>query len=54
MRRLKTYKGFVIAKNIADEYFVYTQEEWDAGEGYRTAEFFCCSKEECVENIDSW
>ena len=54
MKRIMTYKGFVIAKNEAGEYQMFTLEEWSLGEGYRTAEFDCCSVEECMENAVSY
>jgi hypothetical protein len=54
MKKVKTYKGFVITKNQSNEYQVFTKEEWSYGDGYRTAEFDCCSEKECIENIDSY
>ncbi len=56
MKKVKIYKGFIIAQDKKDpnEWAVFTKDEWEMGEGYRTPEFECQSLKECKENIDSY
>ncbi len=54
MKKVTTYKGFVIAKVSENEFHMFTLEEWSYGEGLRTPEFECCSIEECKENARSY
>lgn len=53
MKKIKMYKGFVIAREGA-EWFVFTAEEWSYGSGMRTPEFECQSLKECEDNIESY
>lgn len=55
MKKVKTYKGFVIAKDQNGEYFVFSTDEWAYGEGLRTAEFECGTDiQEAIDNINSY
>ena len=54
MKKVKTYKGFVIAKAADNEFHMFLADEWAYGEGLRTAEFECSSVEECKANADSY
>jgi hypothetical protein len=56
MKKIRTYKGFVIAydKETAS-YQVFTKDEWAYGKGYRTAEWEgCTSLAEAMQWIDSY
>lgn len=48
------YKGFVVHWNrYEEEWDIYTKDEWEAGNGYRTAEWNTPTADEAREWIDS-
>lgn len=52
MKKVKMYKGYVIAQN-SEHFQVFTKDEWSMGEGCRYPEFDDCgSIEECISNIE--
>jgi hypothetical protein len=65
MKKVKTYKNFVIAKgknsssltfNLLNEelYFIFTKEEWSYGNGCRYHEFETENLQEAKDFIDSY
>lgn len=56
MKKIKTYKGFVIAQSTVDpnEYAVFTKDEWSQGEGFRYPEIEAGSVKEAMDFIDSY
>lgn len=54
MKKVKSYKGFVIALDSDNRYQLYTQEEWSMGKGYRYPEHDTCSIDEAIEFINDW
>lgn len=55
MKKVKNYKGFVIAVNNDGEYLVFTKEEWAYGPGVRYVEHECGSDiQEAIDFIDSY
>lgn len=53
MKKIKTYKGFVIAQN-KEFLFIYTKDEWNYGHGCRYWEHEACSMQEAIDFIDSY
>jgi hypothetical protein len=55
MRKVKTYKGFIIALELATSRFqLFTKEEWAYGNGCRYPEHDTCTIEEAIEFINDW
>lgn len=54
MKKVKQYKGFVIALGRDDMYHVFTKEEYSYGEGCRYPEHEAGSIEEAKDFIDSY
>lgn len=54
LKKIKTYKGFVIAVSRTGEFYIFTKEEWDYGYGCRSEEFECGSIQESIDFIDSY
>jgi hypothetical protein len=55
MRKIKSYKGFIIAedKKQPDTLFLFTKDEWDCGEGFRYPEWEAGNMKEATDFIDS-
>lgn len=54
MKKVKQYKGFVIAIDKKGEYHTFTKDEWAYGAGCRYAEHETGSIQEAIEFIESW
>lgn len=54
LKKVKTYKGFIIAEDHEKRYQLYTKEEWSYGSGMRYAEHDVCSIKEGCEWIDDY
>lgn len=55
MKKVKQYKGFVIAFNKEDlMFYVYQLDEWKMGKGFRYQEIECGSIQESIDFIDSY
>jgi hypothetical protein len=54
MKKVKTYKGFVIALDKEGTYHLFTKDEWSYGAGCRYPEHEAGSIEEAVEFIDCY
>jgi hypothetical protein len=56
MKKIKQYKGFVIAesKNTDYTFHVFTKDEWSYGAGCRYSEWECDTMQECINFIDSY
>ena len=62
MKKVKTYKGFVIAETnqqeqtegYKDNFIVFKKDEWSMGEGLRYDEIECNTIDHCIEFIDSY
>ncbi|URJ76469.1 hypothetical protein MF621_004010 (plasmid) [Bacillus velezensis] len=54
MKKIKQYKGFVIAKDKKEVLYIFTQDEWDFGEDLRYPEFYCDNIQEAIDFIDSY
>lgn len=55
MKKVKDMNSFVIAKDKKGDHFVFTQDEWDYGEGFRYPEFECGTDiQEAIDNIESY
>jgi hypothetical protein len=54
MKRVKAYKGFIIALDKENRYQLFTKEEWIMGAGCRYPEHDTCSIEEAIQFIDCY
>jgi hypothetical protein len=54
LKRIKTYKGFVIATTNKGDYLLFTKEEWSYGAGYRYPEWEAGNLQEAIDFIDSY
>lgn len=54
MKKIKTYKGFVIALDKKGFHHIFTKEEWAYGAGCRYPEFEAGNMQEAVDFIDSY
>lgn len=54
MKKIKSYKGFVIATDQNGFYHIYTKDEWSYGSGLRYAEHEAGNMQEAIEFIDSY
>lgn len=55
MKKIKQYKGFIIAMDKDGDYHVFTKDEYSMGEGYRYAEWECGKYiQEAIDFIDSY
>ncbi|MED3440194.1 hypothetical protein P4393_12085 [Bacillus subtilis] len=54
MKKIKQYKGFVIAQDKKEVFHVFTKDEWVYGEGCRYAEWECDNMQEAIDFIDSY
>lgn len=54
MKKVKQYKGFVIALDSESRYQLYTKDEWSYGNGMRYAEHDACSIDEAKQWIDCY
>lgn len=54
MKKIKQYKGFVIAQDKKEVFHVFTKDEWAFGEGCRYAEWECDNMQEAIDFIDSY
>ncbi|MDW7677746.1 MAG: hypothetical protein SCK57_08810 [Bacillota bacterium] len=59
MKRLKTYKGFVIAAGKCEQtnesfYYVFLKDEWAYGPGYRTEEIQAGTLQEAQDFIECY
>lgn len=63
MRKIKQYKGFVIAeatekeltnKDTSYKYHAYLKDDWSLGKGYRYPEWEADNLHECIEFIDCY
>lgn len=55
MKKVKQYKGFVIAYSTDDKaYHIFTKEEWSYGKGYRYEEHETGSIEEAIDFIENY
>lgn len=52
MKKIKTYKGFIIAIGKDDRYHLFTKDEWECGEGFRSEEWDTGSITEATQWID--
>lgn len=54
MKKVKMYKGFVIAQSKDGLYHIFTKDEWSYGHGCRYPEHEVGSVEEAIDFIDSY
>jgi hypothetical protein len=54
MRKIKQYKGFVIAIDKEQTLHIFTGEEWSYGKGCRYPEFEVQNMQEAIDFIDSY
>lgn len=54
MKKVKQYKGFVIAIDKKGVYHLFTKDEWGYGAGCRYAEWECDNLTEAIEFIESY
>jgi hypothetical protein len=54
MKKVKQYKGFVIALDKEGFYHIFTKEEWSYGNGLRYPEHEAGSISEAIDFIDSY
>jgi hypothetical protein len=55
MKKVKQYKGFIIAESKEDNYLhIFTKEEWSMGKGYRYEEHEAGNMQEAKDFIDSY
>lgn len=53
MKKIKTYKGYIIAVDVDGMHYVYTSEEYAYGKGFRSYEWEAVTVEECISFIDT-
>jgi hypothetical protein len=54
MKKVKAYKGFIIALDKEGRYQLFTKDEWSYGAGFRYPEHDTCSIEEAKQFIDCY
>lgn len=61
MKKVKVYKGFIIAEPNAKEqaegkdcFEIYFKDEWEMGQGFRNSEWEAGSIKECTDFIDCY
>lgn len=54
MKKIRQYKGFVIAEDSEKRYQLFLKDEWSMGKGYRYAEHDTCTINEALEFIDDY
>jgi hypothetical protein len=54
MKKVKAYKGFIIALDKEGRYQLFTKDEWSYGNGCRYPEHDTCTIAEALEFIDSY
>jgi hypothetical protein len=54
MKKVKQYKGFIIALDQESRYQLFTKDEWSYGKGMRYAEHDTCTLDEAKEFIDCY
>jgi hypothetical protein len=54
MKKVKQYKGFIIALDAEKRYQIFFKEEWIMGKGFRYADHDACSLNEAIEWIDCY
>lgn len=54
LKKIKSYKGFIIASSKTDNFYIFTKEEWNYGYGCRSEEFECGSIQEVLDFINSY
>jgi hypothetical protein len=55
MKKIKAYKGFIIALDKQGNHIIFTKDEWVMGEGFRYAEFEAGENiQEAIDFIDSY
>ena len=54
MKKLKQYKGFIVAIDKEGTHHIFTKEEWSYGHGCRYPEWEADTLNECLEFIDSY
>lgn len=54
LKKVKQYKGFIIAKDVYERYQLFLKDEWSMGKGFRYPEHDTCSIKEAKEFIDDY
>jgi hypothetical protein len=54
MKKVKAYKGFIIAQDKEGLFHIFTKEEWSYGHGYRYPEAEAGNMQEAKDFIDSY
>jgi hypothetical protein len=54
MKRVKAYKGFIIALDQENTHQIFTKNEWSYGDGCRYPEHETITMQEAVEFIDCY
>jgi hypothetical protein len=54
MKKVKNYKGFIIALDKEGNYNIFTKDEWILGNGCRYSEFETESINEAIDFINSY
>ncbi|QDP42794.1 hypothetical protein HWC53_gp068 [Bacillus phage vB_BmeM-Goe8] len=55
MKKVKQYKGFIIAESREDDQLhIFTKEEWSYGKGLRYEEHYAGTMQEAKDFIDSY
>lgn len=54
MKKIKQYKGFVIAQDKEGILHIFTKEEWSYGNGCRYPEHEAGTVQEAIDFIDSY
>jgi hypothetical protein len=54
LKKVKQYKGFVIALDKEGFYHIFTKEEWSYGKGCRYPEHEAGNMQEALDFIDSY
>lgn len=54
MRKVKSYKGFVVAMDQEGIFNIFAKDEWRLGDGFRYSEFEAGTMNEALDFIDSY
>jgi hypothetical protein len=54
MKKVKTYKGFIIAFDLKNTYHIFTKDEWSYGDGFRYPEHEAGNIQEALDFINSY
>ena len=54
LRKVRQYRGFIIAVDENDFYHIFTKEEWSYGKGFRYPEHEAGSMQEAIDFIESY